>query len=1180
MQFQYVSDLKLEFKKFSGFMNPEPVRGPATDAMKFLSNPDICLPIDSAANPIITAFAMIMENKKTCKISGPLVNTVSDCIKSEVIAGDALSSIIRRFEACLSEIDDENAIKIIQLSTRIVSNHFLDIHIFQSILSLILEFCLGKELISTTAIAAADQILDSFLEFAETKSDTLSPDNKRDIDLCFSMSCDNSVTFNKHMDKLVYLVLRDIIRLCCKQGCLMLKIQSLPTDASYTLVNNVLVKHSTYLTSSVHFKRLITDAMKNAHDAPLSFCVDCIDQYMETLPAAASYLFSAFLNDLEPESSKLERSLLFFRVLLLKNTTIIVRFCLNCDQNASILSKLMTTLRNLVNVFLKDRIELSLMSKTFDTYIVNKASTPIEIAVFFVHSCYKAANSALKVLLSKIWPDVLVIISDAAAFVNSQFCYILMQALHSMVVLSHELMLDDARGSAIGSFCTILVAPKGLDADEVRKVAFETVTSAIESSTPAFRGHWSKIMTALSEFKWNPASYAFTTGLTLNHTNEIVVALVCVNDGNILTRQWALNFVVDVMIANMSRFSQLWAAVEANLQQLYEDDISTQAMLNMMIRLIHDGFTKQSEQSICQTLDRLFNKETNLSVETRSSLLEQIRLMLTEAGVILDQGWSSLISAINPNNFEDEENVLNIAFRCVQIICNDLMFSLQEVTQGQIIKLVFEFAGQKTDINVSLTAFGLLWNVVSIAKTIEMWKLIFTRMSQLIADPRNDVSLCAVNTFFSLIVSNSNALPEEIFEYLAGELFNQIIDYLVEPRDESAATQQLAFHEIAHCGRNLWDKFKSVESFSFELWKRMIAEHLNFMKRCQKREVVVQAFQFYEEVFQCEELCHDLQIQLFDSLDDLSHFLIEREGINSVLFGKFGQLIRSVVPTQKSRLTKEFLDRWIVIIERLIFEIDSGEFLPPTAHKTLDALSLLFPLPMELTLPIYESLVKLASSKKNARLTEVAIEHICDITENKVPNEFLPTLFIMSTQLFSMKQARRLLLDFVERDIQIKDEMVDHVCQSLIKLGQSDSELKEKTGNSVLKLFLRVTNDRKTQIIEVYKDCYQTMKTAWARYFDPTSEEFDKESAELCLKKATENIGHLLPECSLEEQILDILQFLFDAQSLSNIYDNNDQKLHYHLFVLLPSFADLVLHPSNDVRTKIREILLLISENK
>lgn len=1187
MQFQYLSELKTEMKKFSTFMNPESVRNPANDAVRHLSDENICLPIDDPRDSIVIAFILILDNKKTNKTVAPLIGTICNCLKAEVITGNAMSTIIRKLEI-FNEIDEDTALKIIQFSTLIVGHHFLEMHIFQSILSLILSYCASyNSLVSTSAIAAADQIIGSFLEFARDKNDTLTAVNKRDIDLCFSMSCDKSISFDNHIFKVTYLVIRDLVRLAIGQSALWVRVKSLPNKVAYGIIENIINQHLSILIASEHFERLVSDAIKASYsqNAPLSFCVTSMENFMGLMPDACASMFKCFLDDLKRRSSQLINGLLFYRVFLMDDASYVVDFCLKCDRNANLLTTLISSLRELFEEEIDnhqiDHISLSL-KKVSPEYVPNNTklfciSAPIEITVFIIRSCYKAASSALKVLVSHTWADVLLVIQLAASVVTGSCCYSLMQGLHSLILLTNELMLDDARGSAVAAFCTILVSPKGPEADEVKKVAFETVISAIETGPTSFKGHWTKILTALSEFLWVPTNYDFTINMPTDQLIEFLLALFSINDGAVKTREWSMLFIVNGLIVNIKRFEQVWPSIEGSFCLLLENEETQEPSLNAFFKLLREGFTKESEQSLCETLKVLFSGKKFVE-ETRSQILEEIHFLLSQYSEIISKGWIALLDALSPNNFIEEEEIMNSAFRCVQIICNDILFSLTENTQSQIISLIVEFASQTTDINISLSAFGLLWNAASCAKTLEMWKLIFQKTAPLISDPRTDVSTCAINTFCSLIISNSKALSKDIYQYLANDLFVQIIDSLIHQTEPNEATIQLAFHELAHCGRNLWDNFKEVEIFPDQLWRKMISEHEVFIMKCKKRDIIVASFLFYEELFENHNLSNDIFILLFDSLDRLTDFFIENYSANSPLFGSFGRLLRVAIPATKEILTVEMLKRWIKISEHLIFDLDCDGFLPPTAHKSLDSFVLLFPLPDEMIILIYESFIKIAS-KPNAsqRLIQIVVEHLCDICETKVEDRLLSTLFMMSTSLFKEKEARRLLLDFVSKDILIDDSMVEDVSRSLMALGESDSELNLKTAQSVLKMFLKLQDQSKLKFVECYGNCYLALEELWTNFLDPSSKKYDEGTAKLLTLTVVEKVGTILMT-SDDDLTIRILNFFEYAKTNGELFEKNQ---HFaHLFILLPKLADLVMHPNTSIRQLIRNILIIIAEQK
>lgn len=1196
MQFQYLSDLKIELKKYAGIMNPDSVRIPCGEAVKHLSE-DIGLPIDNSQDPIVVAFTVVLDNKKSNKTCSQLIGTMCNCIKSEVITGEALSTIVRKLET-FQELDNNTTLQIIQFSTLIVGNHFLEMDILQSILSLILSYCTSYDsVISTSAIAAADQIISSFLNFAQNKNDILTTGNKRDIDLCFSMSCDKSISFDKHIYKVTYLVLRDLVRMAIGQKTLWLHVGNFNVNVAYGLIENIISNHISIITDSEHFERLFSDAIKASYHqrAPMSFCVTSMTNFMKLMPEACASLFSNFLGDLTINSPmlKMMNSLVFFRAFLLKDASMAVDFYLKCDKDGRLLTKLIFSLRciceeysekiNSIDISFKKLLyrfyanQIQILNKSNDEFII---SSCIEIPIFFIRSCYKSASSAsikLKIIISKTWTDILVIIQIASSVVTGSCCYILLQELHSLVLLTNELGIDDARGSAISTFCTILVAPKGPEADEVKKTAFETVISAIENTPTSFNGHWKKVMTTLSEFAWIPANYDFTKNIQVDQIIEIITSLFSINDGDANTKDWSILFTVDVLIANISRFKQIWPSIEEIFVQMIQNDESQETTMKSFYKLLREGFTTESEKELCLTMKKLIIY-CRFTPDMRIQILEQTyNVLLQSSNIISSDGWISLLNAFLPSNFQNEEKILNSAFRCVQLICNDLMFSLPEETQTDIITLIIEYASQMTDINVSLSSFDFLWNFASKAKTTEMWKFIFLKTEPLIFDTRIDVSVCAVNTFISLIITNSQLLTHDVYDYLATDLFMKIIETFANQTDGNETTEQLTFHELAHCGRTLWDQFKDVNMFCDEFWKKMISEHEKFITRCKKRDILVNSFLFYEELFQNHFLSNEIIILIFDSLDSIFDFFIKNESPNSPIFGSIGRLMRNAVPEQKECMTIEYLKRWLNISEKLIFGLDRDGFLPPTAHKSLDAFILLFPLPDEMSILIYESFVKIASEKsRNKRLFELTIHNLCDICENKVPDSLLSKLFIISTSLFSLKEARRLLLDFVSKDIPINDSMVEDVSNSLMSLGESDSELKLKTASSVLKMFLRLTDQTKLNFVKCYEDCGMALEKLWQDYLDPTSDKYDEKTANLLTKTVVEKVGDNLMKSDDDETIKRILNFLLTVKSNGEIFESD--KNYAHLFELLPHFADLVMHPDTEIRQLIRNILILISE--
>jgi hypothetical protein len=468
-------------------------------------------------------------------------------MKSGVITGNALSTVVSRL-ATFEGNDQESSLKLIQFTTSIAQSNLFEIPILRSILSLVLSFSTSEDkLIADLSSAAAGQIICELLDLTEKDSSFIN-----DLQL---ESCDDSIQFKTPLFKIIYFILRDLVNIACGQSAVWLRLPSLTTNVSYGLIETILNKHSHLFNLSPYFQELVGDTAQSAfkQNAPLSFCVKCATVFVESLPITPIAIFADFLTDLQWESPKLFHSLVFFRVFLLQKGNVIIPFCLNCDRNGRLVGELIGSLRAIVEHSGDCQINLSITPRTVDYTISDPIATSVEIVIFFVQACYQAQNLALKSLVLRVWSDILNIFTLTASIVSGKSCYILLQGMHSLVVLAHELALDDARGSTISAFCNVLVTPNGPDAAEVKQIAYETATTAIDTAPAAFTGHWSKLMNAMALFEWHPSSSDWSSSLPISNITEVLHSLLSIVEG----QEWALSNVIQILLANSSRFEKL-----------------------------------------------------------------------------------------------------------------------------------------------------------------------------------------------------------------------------------------------------------------------------------------------------------------------------------------------------------------------------------------------------------------------------------------------------------------------------------------------------------------------------------------------------------------------------------------------------------------------------------------------
>ena len=1160
-----------ELRKFTGFMIPESIRSSVNLALKEAENPDFILPITSSNSPIITAVVNILDNKKTAKQSSPLVSAICALLSNYVIREEAAQPITRKLDQILTLLDQNTCLKIIQYTTSIAEDHLFDTSSMELTFSIVFSLCNSvDQFVATSAVAASDQILKLFTKALLTEQKELPPDKKREIDLCISMTGDINHSITRYREKLAYILFRDLIKLGENKQCLWLRVQNLPTNVTFTLLENISVTN--FLNS------LAVEAVNigYANNAPINFFCILFDVSLSKCPKTAELIFTKFLADLVPKNPHARRSLRFYRVAMHKNVTAATNFFKNCDQEGTILAEYISKIKSFVEMFKgTSDYSITLQPKTVEQIESEKeqilANVPVELACYFITSMYKSGKGLIKQLLLKTWEDLISIISHAMKYTNESCVYILMQALHFLIILVTEMDIEQARTSVISSFADCLTS----EIESVKQSAFETVTSVMQVCSNAFIGHWNKILQSLIAFDWLPDTGDFSKSLKDDQIIELLLSLFSINSES---REWPLAFLVKILISNNDRFSLLWTSVEGYILLLVDDFDSMDDALAVLIELLSEDFEEETEEYLLETFEKLFAGRKNLPVERRSILLEEIRTILAQKGTVIKKGWPHLIGALSPKNFQDEADILNLSFRCVQIICNDLLFLLDLDTKILCTKLFFEFAMQTTDINVALSAFELMWSVVSMAKTTEMWKLIFSHLVSLIGDKRNDVAQTAVKTFFSLIMSNIDSLPDDVVTFIPSDCFMPIVASLNHNSPDFEATQQTAFHELAHCAHSLWDKFSKVEVFPVTFMNKLIHDHEDLFKRITRRETACSALQFYTEILEnLESLEEEVRQNLFTSMKNIAAFSISKYDANSAIWGSWGILIKDGMSLQKNILNAEYLGKWIDITKSFFFDLECGAFLPPTAHKTFDGYQLLFPLPTELTMMIYKFFVECAIQTFNAPLSEVALENISIICEKQVSQEELAQLFVISKGLFKLKGARKLLLNFIEKDIEISDKAIDGIYESLIALGESNSELKEKTGRSIAKFFPKLSEDKKNAFLEKYNDYHIPLITLFELFLDMKSETYNEEIALCYTKTINERIGKLLKNIESDDALADALNFLAKAETNPKAFVENSENHGEHLIEILPNISDLLLRTDDKVKCSISNILIRIS---
>lgn len=189
----------------------------------------------------------------------------------------------------------------------------------------------------------------------------------------------------------------------------------------------------------------------------------------------------------------------------------------------------------------------------------------------------------------------------------------------------------------------------------------------------------------------------------------------------------------------------------------------------------------------------------------------------------------------NPSALE----ALDLAFQCVQIACNDHLPGMPFERAKRCLQVAVAYAEQRVDVNVSLTAISLLWNVgdslmVADSPATESFKcldtaaaaeqllqLIFLALQVLSQDPRPEVRNAAGRTLFAIVVARGPRLSRALWESSLWQLLFPLLRHAfnmsaTSSREESeagmlgrlkgGAAVRLVVHHSRNTEQKLWDE--------------------------------------------------------------------------------------------------------------------------------------------------------------------------------------------------------------------------------------------------------------------------------------------------------------------------------------------------------------------------------------
>ena len=170
---------------------------------------------------------------------------------------------------------------------------------------------------------------------------------------------------------------------------------------------------------------------------------------------------------------------------------------------------------------------------------------------------------------------------------------------------------------------------------------------------------------------------------------------------------------------------------------------------------------------------------------------------------------------------EHNDSLIRQAQQCLQLVVTDFLSTIPICYLGILIKVVAKFGFQEQDLNIALSAIGLLWNMTdylfrmkeqehqlknvndyldsneiydNLTSIEELWMILYRKLSELTIDQRPAIRKSASSTLFTMITSHGQLLSTGAWSILIWQvlfpLFEQVEQFFYTASKEREQLQQ------------------------------------------------------------------------------------------------------------------------------------------------------------------------------------------------------------------------------------------------------------------------------------------------------------------------------------------------------------------------------------------------------
>ncbi|XP_044741500.1 protein MON2 homolog isoform X2 [Chrysoperla carnea] len=190
--------------------------------------------------------------------------------------------------------------------------------------------------------------------------------------------------------------------------------------------------------------------------------------------------------------------------------------------------------------------------------------------------------------------------------------------------------------------------------------------------------------------------------------------------------------------------------------------------------------------------------------DVRQRQLECVLQVLHGTGESLTHGWPLVLGIIGAVSIHQGESLIRVAFQCLQLVVTDFLPIMPWRCLPQCVDTVNKFGFQTEELNISLTAVGLMWNISdyfhqnrnklsetqmeensvlpdipgipNMSNFDKLWMCLYIRLGDLCVDSRPAVRKSAGQTLFSTITAHGSLLMQTTWQAVVWQVLFPLLD--------------------------------------------------------------------------------------------------------------------------------------------------------------------------------------------------------------------------------------------------------------------------------------------------------------------------------------------------------------------------------------------------------------------